>query len=99
MALMKGIKFVPNYDGKGGGTVEEYEYEAPIVNPRKGEIERRLQDIRVELQQTDYKAIKFGEGVISEEEYAPIRVAREVLREEYNALELEYETCPEYLPE
>ena len=81
------------------GTEETYTYEAPLVNPRRGEIERRLQDIRVELQQTDYKAIKYAEGCYTDAEYAPTKTMRDTLRAEYNTLETEYETCVEYLPE
>lgn len=40
-----------------------------------------------ELQSTDYKAIKFAEGLISAEEYAPIKEARQELRNRINELE------------
>lgn len=94
MALMTGIRY-----NVATGVSEEYTYEAPLINPRKGEIERRLQDIRVELQQTDYKAIKFGEGIYTEEQYAPTKALREGLRAEYNELEIELANAPEYLAE
>ena len=40
-----------------------------------------------ELKKTDFKALKFAEGWISEEEYAPIKSARQSLRDQINELE------------
>lgn len=45
--------------------------------------------LKEELSASDYKAIKFAEGLITEEEYAPIRAARQALRDEINKLEQE----------
>ena len=42
------------------------------------------------LSRTDYKAIKFAEGELSAEEYAPIRELRRQCRAEINRLEAEY---------
>lgn len=39
------------------------------------------------LSETDYKAIKYAEGQLSEEEYAPIKAQRQLWREQINALE------------
>ena len=66
-----------------------FEKEVEMPNPRISEIEQRLQDIRMELQTTDYKAIKYAEGQYAEGEYEPVKVARAALRDEYNALEKE----------
>ena len=41
------------------------------------------------LSRTDYKAIKFAEGELSAEEYAPIREKRRMWRAEINRLEAE----------
>lgn len=38
------------------------------------------------LAQSDYKAIKYSEGLISEEEYAPIRKQRQEWRDRINEL-------------
>lgn len=62
------------------------------TNPRIFEIEERLQEIKGELSQTDYKAIKYAEGQYTEEEYADIKKARQDLRDEYNTIEKELET-------
>lgn len=42
------------------------------------------------LSQTDYKALKFAEGEISEEDYSPIREQRRECRASINRLEEEY---------
>jgi hypothetical protein len=61
-------------------------------NPRKSEIQQRLQDILAELQVTDYHALKFIEGDLTEEAFQPFKKLRHKLRLEYNQLEKEYET-------
>lgn len=48
-----------------------------------------------ELSDSDYKALKFAEGVLSAEEYEPDRLAREQLRKEINELEAELATFPD----
>lgn len=48
---------------------------------------RRIAELKVLLCESDYKAIKFAEGVMSEEEYAPIRAERQAYRAEINRLE------------
>ena len=37
--------------------------------------------LKKKLSDTDYKAIKYAEGLISEEEYAPIKTERQHLRD------------------
>ena len=46
-----------------------------------------IQDLKRQLAATDYKAIKHSEGLISEEDYAPIKAERQAIRERINALE------------
>ena len=43
------------------------------------------------LEATDYQAIKFIEGELTEEEYAPMRERRKAWRAEINKLEAEIE--------
>ena len=45
--------------------------------------------LKHKLSATDYKAIKYSEGWLSEEEYAPIKAERQTIREEINRLEQE----------
>jgi L-alanine-DL-glutamate epimerase-like enolase superfamily enzyme len=50
---------------------------------------QRIEMLKSELASTDYKAIKYAEGWMTDEEYAPIKAARQALRDEINALEKE----------
>lgn len=47
----------------------------------------QIMALKEELAASDYKAIKFAEGLISAEEYEPIKVARQQLRDRINQLE------------
>lgn len=49
--------------------------------------EIRMTDLKRQLAETDYKAIKYAEGWITEAEYAPIRAMREDIREQIRRLE------------
>ena len=48
---------------------------------------QRIEMLKAELASTDYKAIKYAEGWLTEAEYAPIKAARQAIRDEINALE------------
>lgn len=54
-----------------------------IIIPPEAEIEQ----LKQQLSETDYKAIKYAEGWYSYEEYAPIKAERQALRERINELE------------
>ena len=47
----------------------------------------RIEMLKADLASTDYKAIKYAEGWLTEEEYAPIKAERQAIRDEINALE------------
>lgn len=47
----------------------------------------RIKELKRNLSNTDYKAIKFAEGQISIEEYEPIKLQRQLWRDEINELE------------
>lgn len=49
----------------------------------------RIEILKFKLQKTDYKAIKYAEGLLTEEEYAPIKAERQAMRDEINRLEAE----------
>lgn len=51
--------------------------------------EMRISELKAQLAETDYKALKFAEGWLSAEEYAPIKAERQAIRNEINALEAE----------
>lgn len=54
---------------------------------RKANIEK-IYELKGLLQSTDYQALKFSDGALTEEEYAPIRAQRQAWRDEINALEI-----------
>ena len=47
----------------------------------------QISELKLRLQETDYQAIKHSEGLISEEDYAPIKAQRQAWRDEINRLE------------
>ena len=49
----------------------------------------QIQELKRELEETDYKAIKYAEGWLTEEEYTPVRAEREALRVKIRELENE----------
>lgn len=46
----------------------------------------KLNRLKTELAATDYQALKYMEGWLTEEEYAPIKAKRQALRDEINSL-------------
>lgn len=48
---------------------------------------KRIAELKSLLQATDYQAIKYAEGFISEEDYLPIKQTRQEYRNEINQLE------------
>ena len=63
--------------------------EQGFVPPRPTEKENRINELKSLLASTDYQAIKYAEGWLSEQEYAPIKSQRQAWREEINELENE----------
>lgn len=65
--------------------------EVAVTQPTKEEIKAsrlvELEECKVQLIATDYKAIKYAEGELSAEEYEPIRIERRNLRARINELE------------
>lgn len=53
----------------------------------KYELRDNIQKLKKHLANTDYQAIKYGEGAMTEEEFAPIKAQRQAWRDEINALE------------
>ena len=50
---------------------------------------QRIAELKAELAASDYKAIKFAEGLLTMAEYAPVKEYRQTLRDEINKLEKE----------
>jgi hypothetical protein len=85
-----------NYDVVTRQMVEE-EIEIDFPNPRISEIDRRLQEIRTELTQGDWKTIKYAEGGLPEEEFQKHLAERIALRDTYNTLEAEKLEAPDLM--
>lgn len=55
------------------------------------EINRQIRELKQKLSDTDYKAIKYSEGWLTDEEYAEVKAQREEWRAEINRLEASLE--------
>ena len=53
---------------------------------------KEIIDLKQKLADTDYQAIKYAEGQISEKDYQPIKEQRQVWRDRINELESEVES-------
>lgn len=49
----------------------------------------KILSLKDELQKTDYKALKYSEGWLTDEEYAETKEKRQRIRDEINRLEQE----------
>lgn len=47
----------------------------------------QIKELKSQLATTDYQALKYAEGWISEQDYAPIKAQRQSLRDQINELE------------
>lgn len=71
-------------------TAEDLKQEAAMAADE--ERWRKLSEIdaiKAELAESDYKAIKYAEGWLTEDEYAATRAQRQALRDKINELEAE----------
>lgn len=64
---------------------EDVEVYVPYSEEENAKIS--IAKLKKNLFETDYKAIKYAEGYLTEEEYAPIKLQRQAWRDEINALE------------
>ncbi len=93
--LTKPLKEKEGFKIKWNKETSEWEYEEvekekeieEYVPTEAEKIQSEIAEKKCLLSQSDYKAIKFAEGWISEEEYAPIKAERQAIRDEINALE------------
>ena len=66
------------------------EYEQQLQKQAEiDEIQRKIDEAKAKLSETDYQAIKYAEGFISETDYAPMKALRQAYRDEINRLEAE----------
>lgn len=47
----------------------------------------QIAELKAQLAETDYKALKYSDGSLTEEEYAPIREQRQIWRDAINEIE------------
>ena len=68
----------------------QLEYEQQLQRQAEiDEIQDKIANAKSKLVETDYQAIKYFEGFISETDYAPIKTQRQAWRDEINVLEAE----------
>lgn len=65
------------------------------MDEKRMAIESDIAGLKQILASSDYKALKYAEGQISEEDYAEIRDQRQSLRDKINELEAELATIGE----
>jgi FtsZ-binding cell division protein ZapB len=83
---VKWIVEVPAVEGKEAyDEEEEIRIYIPYTEKELSQIE--INELKGKLRATDYQAIKFAEGELTEEEYAQTRLQRKAWRERINALE------------
>lgn len=69
---------------------QEYEAEEEKRQPLRA-IEDEIAGLKEQLENTDYQAIKFAEGWISNEDYSSMRAQRQSWRDEINLLQEQYD--------
>ncbi len=57
-----------------------------IAREKKRDTQKRIDEYKANLARTDYQAIKYAEGLLTEAEYAPIKEQRQNWRYAINAL-------------
>lgn len=68
----------------------QLEYEQQLQKQAEiDEVQRKINETKAKLSQTDYQAIKYAEGFISEVDYAPIKQVRQSYRNKINELEVQ----------
>lgn len=70
--------------------ITENEYnQLKLANKQRIAKKVRINELKKLLSQSDYKAIKYAEGLISAQDYEPIKQLRQSYRDEINQLENE----------
>lgn len=86
--IVGGSRAVCSAEGMECREVTENEYNAYYKDLEEGLTKRKsIAELKQKLAETDYQAIKFAEGEISDEEYEPMKLQRKAWREEINKLE------------
>jgi len=85
---------IPNKDGynsilKANFNTNQVWYELEETEQHKKE--SKIAELKQNLFNTDYQAIKYAEGQLAEEEYSDMKIQRQVWRDQINLLESELE--------
>lgn len=85
----KDVKWkVTHPEVKGRDAYDEYEDIMVFVPFSESELATlEITDLKQQLRDTDYQAIKYAEGAISEEDYAAMKAQRQAWRDRINELE------------
>ena len=68
--------------------ITENEYnQLKEINKQKLQIKTQIAELKRNLANTDYQAIKYAEGQLTEQEYASMKAQRQAWRDEINQLE------------
>ena len=94
--LVKPLKGKEGFKVKWDSDSHKWFYEEVIVEKPEEYVPTEAEKLQMEISQkkgelykSDYKAIKYAEGFISEEDYAPIKEERQNYRTQINQLEAE----------
>lgn len=81
--VVKNIDFAATDDETAVPQVSEEERRA-VAEAQRAE---RIEALKERLAESDYKALKYAEGWLTDAEYAEVKAARQALRDEINRLE------------
>lgn len=76
-----------NYDLTKGRLQDDGGVQVFIPYTQEELKQQRIRDLKQKLFDTDYIALKYAEGVLSEENYASMKAQRQAWRDEINELE------------
>lgn len=86
-------EIVVTFDGKlvfkSQTQTAEYLAKEAAYNERKDAL-KQIKELKKKLSETDYQAIKYSEGQLTETEYADMKAQRQEWRNEINKLEAQY---------
>ena len=74
---------------ENGALVDREKTAEELARERKGELRRQIAKLKEKLTRTTTEAIMYLEGILIEEQYAPIKAQRQAWQDEINALEEE----------
>lgn len=88
MIITRDGKILDFFLRKNGVVVKDGDFSICLeyTDEQKKQYER-IMELKTLLSNTDYKALKFSDGVLTEEEYAPVREQRRAWRNEINEIE------------